>query len=126
MWLPWKSKTEKFLEILLRSGLVNEAGISEIQRAYCKKWGGKSKLDRICTHLVASGDLTQWQADKLRNGKFRGFFLDNYKLVDHMGVGYLSSAYLAEDIENGARVILSVTPAIRGRLTYAAFDVEEC
>ncbi len=124
MWFTRKSETDKFQELLLRSGLIDEVEIGEVRKAHRTKWRGIGNLEEVCSHLVANGSLTQWQVDKLRNGKFRGFFWDNYKIIDHLGVGNLSTAFLAEDTDTGTRVILCVTPTIRGPMTYEAFDSE--
>ena len=46
-------------------------------------------------HLIESGLITQWQAEKFLAGKYKGFFLGKFKLLGHLGSGGMSSVYLA-------------------------------
>ena len=71
---------------------------------------GKS-LTALGTYLIANNILTCWQYDKLHNGQWKGFFLDGYKLVDHLGYGPQCSYYLAEDVGTAKCVVISVTPS---------------
>jgi hypothetical protein len=54
------------------------------------------QADEIANRLVERGLLTRWQANKLLEGKSKGFFLGKYKLLGHLGTGGMSSVYLAE------------------------------
>jgi hypothetical protein len=44
----------------------------------------------------------------LRDGKYKGFFLDHYKLLDRLGYNSTNSYYAAEDLESGKAVVLSL------------------
>jgi gamma-glutamylputrescine oxidase len=46
--------------------------------------------------LVASGLLTQFQAEQLLQGKYRGFTLGKYKVLERIGSGGHSNVYLCE------------------------------
>src|SRR4051812_19596554 len=58
------------------------------------------------TYLVANGALTEWQCEKLSTGKYKGFFVDRYKLLSHLDHGQNHSRYMAEDTHTGAPTIL--------------------
>jgi len=115
MWRPWKSQTDKFLAILLRSGLLDETGIQEATERFRSCLTGNNKLDQLCSYMVANSSITQWQCDKLREGKFKGFFLDNFKIIGHICIDKSTSTYLAEDIESGTKVGLRVGVPVRGQ-----------
>src|SRR5262245_45377161 len=68
---------------------------------------------RIADELVARNLLTRWQADKLLQGKHRGFFLGKYRLLSHLGSGGMSSVYLAEHVLMRRRVAVKVLPKSR-------------
>ncbi|MBN1588350.1 MAG: serine/threonine protein kinase, partial [Pirellulales bacterium] len=55
----------------------------------------------------------QWQSDRLREGRHKGFFLGKYKLLDHLGTGGMSSVYLAEHLLMQRRVAIKVLPKNR-------------
>ena len=67
-------------------------------------------LAEFCEYPSSQAILTEWQIDKLRNGKFKGFFIDGYKLLSHLAVRDKYTAYLAEHVDSGRRVALLITP----------------
>ena len=73
--------------------------------------GGKEPSpEKLAEYLVAKKLLTRWQADKLLEGRHKGFFLGKYKLLDHLGTGGMSSVYLAEHVLMKRRVAIKVLP----------------
>ena len=72
-----------------------------------------SDAQSLCAHLVESGLLTAWQSEKLLEGRHKGFFLGNYKLLGHLGTGGMSSVYLAEHVVMRARRAIKVLPTSR-------------
>ena len=69
--------------------------------------------DKLADRLVAEKLLTRWQCEKLLEGKHKGFFLKNYKLLGHLGTGGMSSVYLAEHVHMRRRVAIKVLPQNR-------------
>ncbi len=67
-------------------------------------------LEAVIHHLTRDGVLTQWQCAKLREGKYRGFFLGKYKLLGLLGSGGMSLVYLAEHTKMHRRVAIKVLP----------------
>ncbi len=67
----------------------------------------------LADYLVKIGLLTNWQAEKLLEGRHRGFILGKYKLLDHLGSGGMSSVYLAEHTLMHRRVAIKVLPQKR-------------
>jgi hypothetical protein len=130
MWRPWKSETRDFLVLLRRSGLLDKAGIRKARKLYRLDAVGESELDKLCSHLVANGILTEWQCGKLRKGRWKGFFLDNYMIMDHIGKDENRAYYLAEDSETGRLVSMAVTPPNRvqgpdGKVHYSVTEFSE-
>src|SRR5262245_19394591 len=68
---------------------------------------------RIADELVARNLLTRWQADKLLQGRHKGFFLGKYRLLSHLGSGGMSAVYLAEHVLMRRRVAIKVLPKAR-------------
>lgn len=58
--------------------------------------------------LVAHGQLTRYQANRLLAGSRRGLFIDDYKIVEILGFGGMGYLYAAEDLKNGWKVALKV------------------
>ena len=67
----------------------------------------------VADRLVEAGLLSRWQADKILDGRHKGFFLGKYKLLGHLGTGGMSSVYLAEHVLMARRVAIKVLPKQR-------------
>ncbi|HEY1602532.1 MAG TPA: serine/threonine-protein kinase [Pirellulales bacterium] len=105
-------KLDTFLDLLRRSGLIEQSqldsALAELDRRAPES--PVTDCDPVCAHLVETGLLTQWQTEKLLEGRHKGFFLGKYKLLGHLGTGGMSSVYLAEHVAMRRRVAIKVLP----------------
>ena len=110
-----KPKVDAFLDLLRRSGLVEKDQLHAVLLRLKDESGGESlaEADSVADRIVQSGLITRWQADKLLEGRYKGFFLGKYKLLDHLGTGGMSSVYLAEHVLMQRRVAIKVLPKNR-------------
>ena len=95
---------DKVLDDLRRSSLLDEERISKFLTEQDSDADGQTLLGK----MVESGLLTQWQADGLLAGKWRGFFLGKYKLLQPLGNGAMGTVYLAEHKVMRHRVAIKV------------------
>jgi serine/threonine protein kinase len=107
-----KVATNKFLDLVRRSALVDEVRLTAfLDKATLDH--GEALLedqDKLASLMVEANLLTRWQADKLLAGKHRGFKLGKYKLLGAIGKGGMSSVYLAEHELMKRRVAIKVLP----------------
>lgn len=110
-----KSKVEVFLELVLRSGLVEKDRLQQSLAALKRRSdaASRSDVDFVAQSLVDEGLLTRWQCERLLEGRYRGFFLGKYKLQDHLGSGGMSKVYLAEHVLLQRQVAIKVLPQER-------------
>lgn len=110
-----KPIADVFLDLLRRSGLVEKNQLNAVLSDLQKESGEEAVADSDCiaNRLVSYGLMTRWQADKLMEGRHKGFFLGKYKLLDHLGSGGMSSVYLAEHVLMQRRVAIKVLPKNR-------------
>jgi serine/threonine-protein kinase len=117
--LWWKKKpaqsvppkdVEQFLNLVMKSGLQSAADLKEYRMDFDAATSKSGDLDRLCTHLVSRHVLTAWQCDKLRQGKWKGFFLDGYCLLGQIGKDDTSSTYLCREVATHKYVAMRVTP----------------
>ncbi|MBN2476251.1 MAG: serine/threonine protein kinase [Pirellulales bacterium] len=110
-----KPKVDTFLDLVRRSGLVEKGQLQECLLQLKRQADGQpiADTDTVASRLVDAALLTRWQADKLLEGRHKGFFLGKYKLLDHLGTGGMSSVYLAEHVLMQRRVAIKVLPKNR-------------
>ena len=115
---PPEPEYDKFVTDLGRSGLVSS--IDETLRAFRDKPPRErnfpAEITKLAGWLINEGILTYWQYTKLCKGQWKGFILDGYKILDHLGVDEDCSYYLAENVETGRRVALRITPISRSKI----------
>jgi tRNA A-37 threonylcarbamoyl transferase component Bud32 len=116
-----KPNAEQFLDLVVRSGLVEKEQLDQFCRELEKRASAAELADPryLGCELVDAGYLTRWQRDRLLDGRYKGFFVKRYKLLDHLGSGGMSSVYLAEHLLMRRRVAIKVLP--KNRVEDAAY-----
>ena len=95
-----------FWQHLSESGLLAVREVTAVSRELAVQ-GVKSDGD-AARILVERGLLTPFQSDRLLEGRSRGFFFDEYKLLDVLGIGGMGWVYQAADSKTGEVVALKV------------------
>lgn len=95
---------DKLLDDLRRSGLLDEERLNR----FLEEQESDSEAEPLIKKMIEAGLLTQWQADGLLAGKWRGFFLGKYKLLQPLGNGAMGTVYLAEHKVMRHRVAIKV------------------
>jgi serine/threonine-protein kinase len=110
-----KLTPERFVELVEKSGLVDQAKQERLIAKIREKLDGAlpADIDKLAEVYRNNDLLTQWHIDKLKTGKYKGFFLGKYKLLGHIGTGGMSSVYLAEHIRMGDKRAIKVLPKSR-------------
>ena len=94
----------EFLDGVEKSKLLGPAAV-EPYRGSLDKY---ATADGLADAMAADGLLTKFQADHLRQGKWQGFFLGPYKMLDKLGIGSTAVVYLAEHVRLKQRVAVKV------------------
>jgi len=109
----------EFLDVVERSGLVDKTQLSqtlsavEKDRAAAPSDATASETRLVCSRLAEAGLLTDWQSRRLLEGRYRGFFVGKYKVLDQLGSGGMGSVFLAEHVVMRRRVAIKVLATIR-------------
>jgi serine/threonine protein kinase len=110
------SSIEAFLELGYKSGLLEKKAVEE----YCQRAPQEAPKPetpgQMANAMVRDGLLTNFQADSLLAGKWRGFLINGkYKLLQKVGAGGMGSVYLCEHIHMRRRIALKVLPLSMAR-----------
>lgn len=113
--MPAVVDSSRFIELISKSKLVNPSALERAVEELRASHEGQLPvdLDTLQKYFVEKGLLTTWHCEKLRNGKYKGFFLSKYRLLKHLGTGGMSSVYLAEHILMNRKVAIKVLPRRR-------------
>lgn len=94
--MPSTLSVDHFLRGLELSGILSNDDVSAILRIVDIDEASYPTPESVADYLLSAGMLTRWQADKLLDGKHKGFLLGNYVLKDMLGQGAMGTVYLAE------------------------------
>lgn len=95
-----------FRDHLAESGLLDAGQLAALERD--PRVTEQTTDAGLASLLVSSGLLTRFQADRLLEGRSRGFFFDQYRILDVLGVGGMGCVYQAQDTTTGEPVALKV------------------
>ena len=112
--MPIPSTLPEFLELVRKSTLVEPAALDDFLRRSVVAAAADTPED-LAAVLVRDGLLTSFQAELLLQGRWRGFNLGRYKVLQPIGAGGMGQVYLCEHLFMRRRVALKVLPAERAR-----------
>lgn len=97
-----------YLETLRRSQLVPRKTIDAVVAELNS--GDAPDESQLANRMLEQGLITEWQHKKLQEGRYDGFFLSKYKLLDHLGTGGMGAVFLAEHKRMGHKVAMKILP----------------
>lgn len=108
-----RPSAEAFLSTVKRSGLVEPERLQKLHDEFQASGNNSEDSIALAEFFVAQNLLTKWQAEKLLQGKHKGYFLGKYRLLSLLGKGGMSSVFLAEHILMRRRCAIKVLPTKR-------------
>ncbi|MGD9858106.1 MAG: serine/threonine-protein kinase, partial [Planctomycetaceae bacterium] len=110
--MPVTLSQAAFCALILESGLITENRLTSLRKQFERE--GPARNPENCLefteYLVRTNELTLWQAQKLVQGKHKGFRIGKYKLLSLLGRGGMSSVYLAEHTVMRRRCAIKILP----------------
>jgi eukaryotic-like serine/threonine-protein kinase len=125
--MPTPSTVAELLELVTKSELIPQVRLTEFlekvaQTTPPEVHAGRSSGEKAAPNLpqcsprefadmlVAAGLATPFQIEQLLQGKWRGFTIGKYRVLDRLGSGGMGSVYLCEHVMMGRRVAVKVLP----------------
>ena len=99
-----------FLDRVQRSGLVAKDRLPQLLQQLEESGVNVEDANAIAEALVSNDTLTRWQADKLLQGKHKGFFIGSYRLLKPLGRGGMGAVFLAQHEKMRRRCAVKVLP----------------
>ena len=105
------SSVEELLQLIRKSGMVDDAKLTNY---LVRRQVGRGELPTdvrdAADALVHDGVITYFQAEQFLLGKWRGFTIGKYKLLERVGVGGMGQVFLAEHMYMKRHVAVKVLP----------------
>src|SRR5205807_2869681 len=86
---------EWFVWDLRRSNLIDRGQLDQVIGEFLSK-NANAEPPALAEYLVAQGILTEFQAERLLQGKTQGFVLGPFTLMDALGSGSMGTVYKAQ------------------------------
>lgn len=96
----------EFFELLQKSELLTAGQVRKAIEQF--DVNDEMPPEAIARLLVRNRVLTPFQAERLLEGRYRGFVIDGYRVREVLGVGGMGCVYIAEDRDANRKVALKV------------------
>jgi serine/threonine protein kinase len=104
------NSVEELLQLIRKSGMVDEQKLTNyIQRRQFTR-GLPADVREFADEMLRDGIITYFQAEQFLLGKWRGFTIGKYKLLERIGVGGMGQVFLCEHMYMKKRVAIKVLP----------------
>jgi serine/threonine-protein kinase len=100
---------EWFVWDVRRSNLIDRGQLDQIISDFLQK-NPRAEPLALSEYLVSQGFLSQFQAERLLQGKTQGFVLGPFTLVDALGSGSMGTVYKARSKNDNAYYAVKVLP----------------
>ena len=102
--------SNEFLDVLRKSELLPPPRLEEFLQQVHAKTSKPTPRD-LAGLLVSSGFVTQFQAEQFLQGKWKGFTIGKYRVLERIGAGGMGTVYLCEHAVVGRKVAVKVLPS---------------
>ncbi|MGH7222779.1 MAG: serine/threonine protein kinase, partial [Gemmataceae bacterium] len=100
---------EWFVWDLRRSNLIDRGQLDQVIGEFLNKNPG-AEPPALAQYLIAQGILTEFQSERLLQGKTQGFVLGPFTLKDALGTGSMGTVYKAQSKTDSAWYAVKVLP----------------
>lgn len=104
------TSVEELVQLVRKSGMVDDAKLNAFLQTRQTGAGLPGDPRELSELMVEAGVLTNFQAEQFLLGKWRGFTIGKYKLLERVGVGGMGQVFLCEHMFLKRRVAIKVLP----------------
>src|SRR5919204_2128954 len=108
--MPAPATTDDFVQLVRRSGLIADDRFADFLAQLRATKVFPADPAALAERCVQGGLLTFFQAEQLLQGKYRGFSIGKYKVLERIGFGGMGQVYLCEHERMRRRVAVKVLP----------------
>jgi serine/threonine protein kinase len=109
--MPAPANIDEFLDVVRKSNQVDPSRLE----AYMQRFQNGDTLPpepkKFAALLIREGLLTNFQAEQFLQGRYKGFHLGGYRIIERIGTGGSGSVYLGEHEVMKRKVALKILPS---------------
>jgi serine/threonine protein kinase len=113
--MPQPLTTDQLVALIRKSSLLDPERLDRFLRDLTE---GSEELPApadLAQRLVDAGLLSTFQSEQLLQGKWRGFTIGKYRVLERLGSGGMGSVYLCEHVQMHRRVAVKVLPIAKAQ-----------
>lgn len=104
------TSVDELVDLVRKSGMVDDGKLTAYLHRRQTGGGLPSDPREAAEAMVIDGVLTEFQAEQFLLGKWRGFTVGKYKLLERVGVGGMGQVFLCEHLFMKRRVAVKILP----------------
>src|SRR5580698_7702804 len=108
--MPVPANIDELTKLIRKSGMVDEPRLDGYLERLRLAGTLPADVKKLGGAMVRDGLLTYFQAEQFLLGKWRGFTIGKYKLLERIGVGGMGQVFLCEHMFMRKRVAIKVLP----------------
>src|SRR5262245_10883556 len=108
--MPAPVTLDDLLKLIRKSGMIDEPRLDAYLERLRLSRQGVPDVRKLAGAMVRDGLLTYFQAEQFMLGKWRGFTIGKYKLLERIGFGGMGQVFLCEHMYMRRRVAIKVLP----------------
>jgi serine/threonine protein kinase len=109
--MPAPASVDELIALVSKSRVVDEKSLQDYLRQLRNGKSLPNSAGQLATSLIRAGLLSHFQAEQLMQGKWRGFFIGRYRVLEQLGAGGMGNVYLGEHAHMHRLVAIKVLPA---------------
>jgi eukaryotic-like serine/threonine-protein kinase len=106
--MPAPATIEEYRDLVLKSGVLDERRLDDYLQKLRAGQSLPAQPAALAQRMVGDGLLTRFQVDHFLQGKYLGFSIGNYTILEMIGSGGMSQVFLCEHKVHRCRVALKV------------------
>lgn len=104
------ASADELVQLIRQSGMIDDNKLTAYLQAREVSRGLPADPSEFAGELVRDGIITDFQAEQFLLGKWRGFTIGKYKLLERIGAGGMGQVFLCEHMFMRRRVAVKVLP----------------
>lgn len=108
--MPVPASVDELLKLIRKSGMIEEPRLEAYLERLRLSGPLTTDVRKLAGTMVRDSVLTYFQAEQFMLGKWRGFTIGKYKLLERIGFGGMGQVFLCEHMYMRRRVAIKVLP----------------